>query len=458
MKAAIDWFNGRARGFDAQGQEVRAHWTTGATGMIGTSYDGTLPIGAATLGVEGLKAIVPVAGVSSYYDHRRSSGTVINSFPTAGTDADTLFDNILSRKHPEACTYMRALITAGMDRQSGDYNRFWDERNYVKAVGPGFKAAVLIQHGLNDFNTKPRHAARLWQALKAHKVPAKIWWHQGNHGDRANQARQDAWRNEVNRFWTRYLFDVQNGMMDGPRAVIEREDRTTWEEHRDWPVPGAAPITLALAAGASEGAGGLVLQRPSRSSDAEESFTDNAAIDADTLAAAATSPHRLVYRTEPLAAAVHVSGIPSVSLRLAFDAPAAIVSAMLVNYPASGPPFIVSRGWADPQNRESIERTVPVVAGRAYRIAFELQPHDFVFAAGSRIGLLVLSSDQLFTQRPPAGTRLTLRLAEEYLRDPGGGWLSSADGRPHPRGTTRTSHVNRGAMITMAAPHASIPR
>ena len=68
----------------------------GATAMIGSSYVGTLPIGAASLGVEGLKAIVPIAGVSSYYDHRRSYGTVINSYPMAGTDADTLFERALA--------------------------------------------------------------------------------------------------------------------------------------------------------------------------------------------------------------------------------------------------------------------------------------------------------------------------------------------------------------------------
>ena len=71
MKAVIDWFNGKGRAFDADGKEVKAYWTTGATTMIGTWYVGTLPIGAASLGVEGLKAIVPIAGVSSYYDHRR---------------------------------------------------------------------------------------------------------------------------------------------------------------------------------------------------------------------------------------------------------------------------------------------------------------------------------------------------------------------------------------------------
>jgi X-Pro dipeptidyl-peptidase len=58
------------------------------------------------------------------------------------------------------------------------------------------------------------------------------------------------------------------------------------------------------------------------------------------------------------------------------------------------------------------------VPGRAYTIAFELQPHDYIFPAGSRIGVVVLSTDQLFTQRPPPGTRLTLRPAESTLRIP----------------------------------------
>ena len=132
--------------------------------------------------------------------------------------------------------------------------------------------------------------------------------------------------------------------------------------------------------------------------------------------------------TEPLSAPVHVSGVPGVSLRLAFSAPAAIVSAMLVDYRASGPPFIVSRGWADPQNRESIEKTTPVVPGRVYNIDFELQPHDYIFAAGSRIALMVLSSDQLFTQHPPAGTRLTLRIDDSRVRIPVVGGAKAFDG------------------------------
>jgi X-Pro dipeptidyl-peptidase len=406
MKAVIDWFGGKGRAFDVDGKEVKAYWTTGNTAMIGTSYVGTLPIGAASLGVEGLKAIVPIAGVSSYYDHRRSYGLVINSNPQVGTDADTLFDNILSRPSPEACSWMRAKLAYEKDRETGDWNAFWEERDYVKDAAK-FKAAVLISHGLNDFNVKPRHAARLWAALQANNIPSKIWWNQGGHGDRANgQARQAEWRDMLNRFWTQYLFGEGKGVMDGPKAVVERENNQ-WVEYATWPVPGSQTVTLSIAPGATANAIG-VLGAGTPEASITELIIDNSGVDANALVAAATSPHRLVYQTEPLKAPVHMSGIPSVSLRLAFDKPAAIVSAMLVDYKAAGAPFIITRGWADPQNRDSISKTTPIVPGTAYNMAFELQPHDYIFPTGSRIGFVVMSSDQLFTLRPPAGTRLTL--------------------------------------------------
>jgi len=280
---------------------------------------------------------------------------------------------------------------------------------------------VLISHGLNDFNTKPRHAARLWQALKANRVPANIWWHQGGHGDRPNQARQPQWRDALNRFWTHYLFGVDNGAPVMPKVIVERENNE-WVEYTDWPVPGAAAtkltLTPALGVGAEAGSndiGRLGGAASSASATQHESFVDDASMEPADLAAAVRSPHRLIYQTPPLSSPVHVSGIPEVSLRLSFSAPAAIVTAMLIDYKAAGGPFIVTRGWADPQNRESIERTLAIVPERPYTIAFELQPHDYIFPTGSRIGLMVLSSDKLFTQRPPPGTRLTLEAAESTL-------------------------------------------
>jgi X-Pro dipeptidyl-peptidase len=423
MKAVIDWMNGNGTGYDEAGGEVTAYWTTGATTMIGTSYDGTLPLAAASTGVPGLKAIVPVAAVSSYYDHRRSYGTVINSNPTIGTDADTLFDNILTRRQPEACAFMRERIAIQKDRTTGDYNAWWDERNYVNYV-PKFKSAVLISHGLNDLNTKPRMYARLYDALKKAGVPAKIWLNQGGHGDGANSgARQAAWRDELNRFWSQYLFGVDNHWQDGPRSAVQRENNQ-WVDYADWPAPDSQKTGFLLYASGDNTVGGLRVRNPPKAGvvetlpvprDTVERIVDDSSIDANVLIAAPQSPNRLVYKTNALTEPLHLSGIPSVYLHLWLDQPSAVVSAAVVDYRADGSLRLVTRGWADPQNWISMRRTEFLYAGKPYGMHFELQPHDYVFAAGSRIGFVLMSSDRLFTLRPPPGSALSFVPSESKI-------------------------------------------
>jgi X-Pro dipeptidyl-peptidase len=406
MKAVIDWFNGIGTGRDVNNNIVDAYWTTGNTAMIGVSYDGTLPIAAASTGVAGLKAIVPIAGVSSYYDHRRSYGVVINSNPSIGTDADTLFDNILTRRFPGVCAYMRDQIDVLKERTTGDWTPWWEERDYTRYVG-NFNAAVLISHGLNDLNTKPRMFARLWAALTEHNKPRKIWLNTGGHGDGANSgSRQAAWRDELNRFWSQYLFGIDNNWTGGPRAAVQRSG-SVWADYADWPVPGAVPTTFNLVAVGDNTIGHMGIE-DHHADHVLENIVDNSAIDATALVQAAQSPHRLVYKSHQLTAPVHISGIPAVQLRMSFGQPSATVSAILVQYNANGTSTIICRGWADPQNRHSITETYAIEPGVAYDINFTLQPHDYIFPAGTRIGLVVMSSDRLFTLRPPAGRQLTL--------------------------------------------------
>ncbi|PAF11621.1 hypothetical protein CHH61_26330, partial [Shouchella clausii] len=68
------WMNGRAKAWDQDHKEVKAEWTTGNVGMIGKSYDGTLANGVAATGVEGLKTIVPIGAISSWYNYYRYEG------------------------------------------------------------------------------------------------------------------------------------------------------------------------------------------------------------------------------------------------------------------------------------------------------------------------------------------------------------------------------------------------
>ncbi len=93
-KAVIDWLNGRAKGYTTPdgNEEVKAYWTTGKVGMIGTSYNGTIPFAAATTGVDGLEAIIPVAPNTSYYHYYRSNGLVRSPGGYLGEDVDVLYD------------------------------------------------------------------------------------------------------------------------------------------------------------------------------------------------------------------------------------------------------------------------------------------------------------------------------------------------------------------------------
>lgn len=41
---------------------------------------------------------------------------------------------VLTRENPEVCGQVIKELTAGQDRKTGNYNDFWDKRNYVKML------------------------------------------------------------------------------------------------------------------------------------------------------------------------------------------------------------------------------------------------------------------------------------------------------------------------------------
>ncbi|MFF2272033.1 Xaa-Pro dipeptidyl-peptidase [Agromyces sp. NPDC058136] len=399
-KAVVDWLNGRATAYTSPERttEVTADWTTGRVGMIGTSYNGTLPIGVASTGVEGLEAIVPVSAISNWYDYYRANGAVRAPGGYQGEDLDVLADYVYTRFDQEICQPIIDELRANQDRVTGDESAFWAERDYL-ANADRIEAATLVAHGLNDWNVMTKNAADLYEALKANDVPHQIYLHQGGHGGNPNDTL-------LNRWFTRYLYDVENGVEALPKAYVVREDRTL-TEYAEWPDPAMSEVKLKLGgAGQADGVGTLAVSRSGIK--ANEDLVDDASLLAADLAAAASSPNRLAYRTEVLGESMRLSGTPSVSLRLSVDRPKANLTALLVEYPTTGAPKIITRGWMDVENRNSAAVTDPITPGRAYDFAFELEPKDYVFAAGSQIGLVVLSSDHEYTVRPAPGTTLTL--------------------------------------------------
>ena len=410
-KAVIDWLNGRARGFTTPdgNEEVEAFWSTGRVGMTGTSYNGTLPLAAATTGVDGLEAIIPIAPNTSYYHYYRSHGLVRSPGGFLGEDVDVLYDFINSgdparRAYCDA-TYRDGEMAAGQDRITGDYNDFWAGRDYLNAID-GVQAATLMAHAFNDWNVMPEHSYRITEALKERGVPVQIYYHQGGHGGPPPLEL-------MNRWFTRYLYDVENGVEDDPKAWIVREgaEGNTPTPYPDYPHPEAEAVRL-YPHGGGHGVGLLSLAEPA--DPGTESLTDDVSRDGGALASAASSSNRLLYATPALAEAVHLSGVSTVTIRVAANAPAANLSVWLVSLPwVEGSPItdnVITRGWADPQNAESLTESRPLVPGEFRELTFDLQPDDQVIPAGQRIGLMIFSSDPEFTLWPEPGTELTIDL------------------------------------------------
>ena len=431
-KAVVEWLCGNAKGFTTRtgNESVNAFWSTGKVGMTGTSYNGTIPLAAATTGVKGLKAIIPIAPNTSYYHYYRSNGLVRSPGGYLGEDIDVLYDFINSggedlipnkdymkdsksskkfiRKRDYANAKVRDIEMAnGMDRESGDYNDFWAGRDYLNDMKP-MKAALLMSHGFNDWNVMPEHSYRIYKRAKEMGIPSQIFYHQNGHGGPPPMTM-------MNRWFTHYLHGINNGVQNDAKAWIVRENdkRDQPTSYKDYPNPAAKPVQLFLNPGAPE-AGSLTSSKSNKK--AKEVIIDNYSFSGEALAQADNTNHRLIYVSPVLKEDVHISGITSITVKMASNKPAANLSVWMVSLPWNKgrrtviTDNIITRGWADLQNYKSLRKSAPLKPGKFYEMTFDLQPDDQVIKKGQQIGLMIFSSDNNYTLLPKPGTELTLDL------------------------------------------------
>lgn len=404
VKAVIEWLNGRGRAFNEQNKEVSStSWSTGNVGMMGTSYNGTLPIMVAATGVAGLKAIIPIAAISNWYDYYRANGLVVSPGGYIGEDADILGYYIVRRG---TCRSDMERLTREQGREHGDFTPFWQVRNHLADAGK-IKAATFIIHGQNDWNVKQKHAIQLWEALEG-VVPRRMFLHRGGHGSTSSHgvpAKTKAW-------FDHFLYGEENGITNGPQVEVELSNGQLMVQN-EWPSENTTRTRLYFAAGSA-------LQTAAGPASVEELVDAGKTVNLENLAKdlATKSPARLAYLSAPLARETVLSGTATVQLKLAvMNRAAANVTVAIVAVDAAGRSNIITRGWADPQNHADITTGEALVAGRFYNLKFPLEPKQVKLPAGTRLGILVASTDYEYTLRPAAGTRLQLSLGSESFID-----------------------------------------
>lgn len=444
-KATIDWLNGRGKAFTATGEEVAADWSTGRVGMIGKSYDGSVANGAATTGVEGLETIVPIGAIDRWYDYHLNNGAqYVNAYTTPGLfsfvidqppgDDEERGQDWVENTFTEnsTCTAVGSEIVAKAADPQGDYNEFWDERDYLKDVDK-VKASVFVVHGLNDWNVKPNNYVQWWQGLQRHDVPRKIWLSQTGHVDPFD-FRREQWVRTLHRWFDYWLHGIDNGIMDEPVATIERgPDR--WKDYRSWPDRRARRVRLFLAPARKKLPGTFGLRRPKKG---VMTYVDDPEQSESQMVAAPMEPsdNRLIFLTKKLRKKVRVSGTVKVDVRATVDQVDTNLTALLVDYGKakrvsdSGEGIqtlqreschgrssetddacyfvtekvvseedveIVSRGWLDARHRDSLRQGEPMVPGETYRFRWEIFGDDYVFRKGHRLAIVISGSDPDWT-------------------------------------------------------------
>ena len=249
FKNIIEWVNGKRKAYTdkTSNVEIKADWATGNVAMTGLSWAGTTTFGVAATGVEGLKTIVPAAGIASWYDYFNSQGTQFGNAPYSDLSWLSLYVSTRMLDQDDWAgiwqNYSSYINQLNKDQYAHDrnYSDVWKERDYT--LHPeNLKTSALIVHGLNDDNVKTKHFELMYDALKKAGQDVKLYLHQGDHVYPAAMSRgygitangQDFY-DLLNTWLTHYLYGVDNHVESLPAVLAQNNyDPSKWASYDNW--------------------------------------------------------------------------------------------------------------------------------------------------------------------------------------------------------------------------------
>jgi uncharacterized protein len=247
-----------------------ADWSNDRVGMTGHSYVGSTPSIAAAQAPEGLKTIVPSAGLASMYDHQFHAGvkwflqwagpqwtyaalTLTRELPI---EADTIAlgrtgDNFPTDNPDQlGCGLTTSAYTAGHGQATGQYQAWHAQRDWREGAAAA-DIPIFMVHGIND-NAARIPAAEWFFGERLGREGDKVWLSQHDHGSANATTCEDAdgYGHPTCRFdqWTYALhawFDhhlMQTGVDTGAPVELFLDDGEAWAAEV-WDAPDGA-LTL----------------------------------------------------------------------------------------------------------------------------------------------------------------------------------------------------------------------
>lgn len=319
FKFVVEWLHGDRTAYaDREGTvATKADWSNGNVAMTGRSYAGTMPFAVATTGVEGLKTIVPVAGISDWYSQQNMQGAqrywpkeMLNSY-LAYYCSSRYNDETLSEKQLDDIAAFHHELSLQQLKCGFDYDAdFWGSGNY-RLHADRIKCSALIVQGLNDENVSTKQFEMMLKAFQQSGQTFKTILHQGphitptmpnkNYGILINGRFYD---DIVNEWISHYLYGVENGAEAMPEVLVQTNyDQKKWETADSWDTGHSMKLE-------SEGTGTTVIDTDWEAAGVNaENFDDVMGVKSTNMAQR--------YVTAPFEEAVTIQGTVCLNLRAA---------------------------------------------------------------------------------------------------------------------------------------------
>lgn len=464
-KEIIEWLHGDRIAYTDRSRkhEIKADWCNHNIGMTGRSYLGTLQIAIATTGVAGLKTVVSEAAISSWYDYYREHGLVIAPEDCQGEDLDLLAETCQSNlldsgdyiKIKPKYDEMQASLLEKEDRKTGQYSDYWENRNYRHHTDK-INCSWISVHGLNDWNVKPKNVYKIWQKVKDLPVEHHLFLHQGPHYNMNNLVSID-FTDLMNLWFVHELLGIENNAYNQwPTVMIQDNlEADIWHDEEDWSNDVGQKVVYYPTDDAElqkDGNGKKKLAfldlggKDFKAAKISESAWQDKFIAGDEKWAKPS----LRFTTDEFIHPVTIVGRPEVKLRVSSSLNKGQISVALVELGdrkrlTAVPKFLmrdgqelgfrfgtdtlqefvpdklshaklITKAHMNLQNYSNMQKPAAIEPGEFYDLSFELQPTYYKVPVGSKLCLIIYSTDQGMTKRPLEETTYTIDLAKTEIK------------------------------------------
>ena len=464
-KEIIEWLHGDRIAYTDRSRkhEIKADWCNHNIGMTGRSYLGTLQIAIATTGVAGLKTVVSEAAISSWYDYYREHGLVIAPEDCQGEDLDLLAETCQSNlldsgdyiKIKPKYDEMQASLLEKEDRKTGQYSDYWENRNYRHHTDK-INCSWISVHGLNDWNVKPKNVYKIWQKVKDLPVEHHLFLHQGPHYNMNNLVSID-FTDLMNLWFVHELLGIENNAYNQwPTVMIQDNlEADIWHDEEDWSNDVGQKVVYYPTDDAElqkDGNGKKKLAfldlggKEFKAAKISETAWQDKFIAGDEKWAKPS----LRFTTDEFIHPVTIVGRPEVKLRVSSSLNKGQISVALVELGdrkrlTAVPKFLmrdgqelgfrfgtdtlqefvpdklshaklITKAHMNLQNYADMQKPAAIEPGEFYDLSFELQPTYYKVPVGSKLCLIIYSTDQGMTKRPLEETTYTIDLAKTEIK------------------------------------------